>query len=60
MNCHHKKAPRGSVTGTQGIGNKPNYPGAYVRSVVPKKLCEEIVKSIYTGLKEEEQWIKKS
>ena len=36
--------------------SRPNYPGDYVRSVVPKKLCEEIVKSIYEGLKEEKTW----
>jgi hypothetical protein len=36
-NCH-EKAPRGSKTGTQGLK------GAKERSVIPKQLCEHIVK----------------
>ena len=36
-NCHHESAPRGSKTGTQGIK------GAYNRSKIPEKLCEEII-----------------
>jgi len=35
----HIKAPRGSQTGTQGLK------GNYLRSVVPKQLCLEIIKS---------------
>ena len=38
--CHHIKAPRGSKTGTQGLK------GNYERSVVPEKLCREILESI--------------
>ena len=40
-NCHHQPAPRGSQTGTQGLK------GNYLRSVVPKELCLEILKSCY-------------
>lgn len=36
--CHHEKAPRGSKTGTQGLKGK------VVRSLIPKELCEHIVK----------------
>ena len=36
----HVSAPRGSKTGTQGIK------GAYRRSIVPDKLCEEIIYQI--------------
>ena len=36
-NCHHQPAPRGSQTGTQGIK------GNYLRSIVPYKLCKEIL-----------------
>ena len=39
-NCHHEPAPRGAKTGTQGLK------GSYERSIVPKKLCEEILKGI--------------
>ena len=39
-NCHHKPAPRGSKTGTQGLK------GNYNRSKIPKDLCLEILKSI--------------
>jgi hypothetical protein len=38
-NCHHQPAPRGSKTGTQGIK------GNYLRSIVPKELCKEILNS---------------
>ena len=38
-NCHHQPAPRGSKTGTQGRS------GSYTRSMIPKQLCEEILKS---------------
>jgi len=38
--CHHQPAPRGSRTGTQGLKN------AYERSKIPKKLCEDIIKTI--------------
>lgn len=37
--CHHEEAPRGSRTGTQGLK------GNYERSIIPKELCEEIIKS---------------
>ena len=37
-NCHHQSAPRGSKTGTQGKK------GNIERSMIPKKLCEHIVK----------------
>lgn len=36
----HIAAPRGSKTGTQGLN------GAYERSIIPKKLCEEIINSL--------------
>lgn len=36
--CHHEPAPRGSKTGTQGLKNSME------RSIVPKKLCEQIFK----------------
>ncbi len=39
-NCHHQRAPRGSKTGTQGLT------GSYERSMYPKKLCIDIIKSI--------------
>lgn len=39
-NCHHESAPRGSRTGTQGL--KSNYE----RSMIPKELCIEILRSI--------------
>ena len=39
-NCHHEPAPRGAKTGTQGLK------GNYERSIVPKELCEEILKGI--------------
>jgi hypothetical protein len=38
-NCHHQSAPRGSKTGTQGKK------GSYERSIIPKDLCYEILKS---------------
>lgn len=38
-NCHHAPAPRGSKTGTQGKK------GSYERSMIPKLLCEEVLKS---------------
>ena len=37
--CNHEAAPRGSKTGTQGL--KDNY----VRSIIPKALCLEIIKA---------------
>jgi hypothetical protein len=40
INCHHESAPRGSKTGTQGKK------GNYERSIIPRELCEEIIKSI--------------
>ena len=39
-NCHHTPAPRGSKTGTQGRK------GSYNRSMIPEKLCEDIIKSL--------------
>jgi len=39
-NCHHQPAPRGSKTGTQGRK------GSYERSIIPKDLCFEILKSV--------------
>jgi len=36
-NCHHEAAPRGSISGLQGV--KTNYN----RSKVPRELCEEII-----------------
>jgi hypothetical protein len=39
-NCHHEKAPRGSKTGTQGLD------GSYERSVYPKELCLDVIKSV--------------
>ena len=38
--CHHEPAPRGSTTGTQGLR------GDYLRSMVPEKLCEELIQQI--------------
>jgi len=38
-NCHHESAPRGSKTGTQGLGND------YERSKLPKQLCLDILNS---------------
>ena len=43
-NCHHEPAPRGSRTGTQGLK------GNYERSIVPKQLCEDLLKKIETKL----------
>lgn len=37
--CHHQPSPRGSRTGTQGRK------GSYERSMIPKQLCLEILKS---------------
>ena len=39
-NCHHERAPRGSKTGTQGLGN------AYERSKIPEQICEEIINDL--------------
>ena len=39
-NCHHESAPRGSMTGVQGMKN------AYERSRVPKELCLEILEGV--------------
>ena len=38
-NCHHEPAPRGSKTGTQGLG------GNYERSKIPNILCREIIEA---------------
>ncbi len=35
--CHHEPSPRGSKTGTQGLK------GNYERSIIPYKLCKEIL-----------------
>lgn len=37
--CHHEAAPRGSKTGTQGLS------GAYERSMIPERLCREVINS---------------
>ena len=37
--CHHKPAPRGSKTGTQGRK------GSYERSKIPEELCREVLLS---------------
>ena len=37
--CNHEEAPRGSITGVQGLK------GNYERSKIPKELCKEIIKS---------------
>jgi len=39
VKCHHEAAPRGSITGTQGLKNN------YERSKIPYSLCLEIIKS---------------
>jgi site-specific DNA-cytosine methylase len=39
-NCHHQPAPRGSKTGTQGRS------GSYERSIIPEKLCYEVLSSV--------------
>jgi len=39
IKCQHEAAPRGSKTGTQGL--KDNY----LRSIIPKALCLEIIKA---------------
>lgn len=38
--CHHENARRGARTGTQGRK------GSYERSIIPEKLCVEILKSV--------------
>ena len=38
--CHHESARRGAKTGTQGRK------GSYQRSIIPKDLCKEIIKSL--------------
>lgn len=38
--CHHESARRGAKTGTQGKK------GSYERSVIPDRLCEQILKSV--------------
>lgn len=38
--CHHESAPRGSKTGTQGVK------GSYSRSIIPARLCIEVLKSV--------------
>lgn len=38
--CHHESARRGAKTGTQGKK------GSYERSVIPERLCEQILKSV--------------
>lgn len=37
--CNHEEAPRGSITGLQGLK------GNYERSKIPNELCKEIIKS---------------
>lgn len=37
-NCHHQKAPRGSMTGTQGLKNN------HERSKIPNELCADIIR----------------
>lgn len=37
--CNHEEAPRGSITGVQGLK------GNYERSKIPNELCKEIIKS---------------
>ena len=44
--CHHEAAPRGSITGTQGL--KDNYE----RSKIPQQLCEEIIKATINKAKQ--------
>lgn len=39
-NCHHRKAPRGSKTGTQGRN------GSYARSKLPISLCFSVIESL--------------
>jgi hypothetical protein len=39
--CHHESARRGAKTGTQGKK------GSYERSIIPKQLCEDILRSIH-------------
>jgi len=41
--CHHESSRRGANTGTQGKK------GSYIRSIVPEKLCVDIIKSIKKG-----------
>lgn len=38
--CHHQRAPRGSHTGTQGLGDD------YLRSIVPDELCQELLDAL--------------
>ena len=38
--CHHEDAPRGSVSGTQGLK------GNYERSKIPNDFCVEVLKSV--------------
>jgi len=38
--CHHESARRGAQTGTQGRK------GSYEKSMIPKELCEDIIKSV--------------
>lgn len=39
--CHHERAPRGALTGTVGLKN------SYNRSVIPVRLCKEILISCF-------------
>ncbi len=46
IKCHHEAAPRGSITGTQGLK------GNYNRSKVPEQLCLDILKQTLISLDE--------
>lgn len=41
LNCHHDKCPRGTNNGKGTQGKKDNF----TRSIIPKELCLEIIKS---------------
>lgn len=44
--CHHKSAPRGSNTGTQGLGLSISYINEMLKSQIPSKLFIEIFNQI--------------
>ena len=46
--CHHEAAPRGSKTGTQGLK------GNLERSIIPRKLCEEVLLQITKQIRRKE------
>ncbi len=46
IKCHHESAPRGSITGTQGLK------GNYNRSKVPEELCLDILRQTLISLYE--------